>query len=199
VNLLNLIVLAGLAGVTAVYACYRQKMAGEMREQRMDAVRPVLDIRMHPTADHDRLGVQMATRPQIVAGGLSCRCANVGLGAAVDVRSQCQVGQDARLYDMGTIGIGQEASSARLALEQDSGSYWVRVQYKDVFGRDFESRRALVGGPMNWQPGPLQVRQVEPAAGQLRQATAVNLLGQSTGGKFALWNGKTSAHLAEGC
>ena len=42
INLLNLILVAGLMTVTAVYAYFTEKMAEEMREQRVMASRPVI-------------------------------------------------------------------------------------------------------------------------------------------------------------
>jgi hypothetical protein len=153
----------GLA--TAVYAWHTRRLAQEMREQRYDAVRPVIDVQWDPLNDARRLEEQEATRSELVSAGFSCRLLNIGLGPAIDIYSFVQSPSGERqLYYFGTLAKQDKTVSLSLSLDQKDVHLFVRARYKDIYGRALESSRELIGTQGNWSLGPLHIRLVERGA-----------------------------------
>lgn len=100
-----------LVGVTIYYAVQTRKMAEEMREQRYDSVRPVIDI--EHIADK-LIGDELleegfgATRDDY-SKGLHCKLRNIGVGPAIDVYSFItHVYNERQPWDFGTLAIKEE-------------------------------------------------------------------------------------------
>ncbi len=165
----QIMLMVGLLAVTGVYAlsAARQadasvKMAKEMREQRYDSVRPVVDIR-RKVVESRQLNEALAAREENFQYGLSCVLHNVGLGPAIDMYSFIQVSEAERQrYDFGTLAIGEKTLPADLSLNHNDNQTALITYYKDVYGRTFKSRREVsVDKEKGWELGPLQVCLVE--------------------------------------
>jgi hypothetical protein len=180
VVLLSFLVTLGLVGVTAVYAmaARRQadasaKMAEEMREQRRDAARPVIDIEVAPLTVEEEGPLAM---PQGLAPFIKCRLRNVGAGPALNVTFNVSDGSGKTPVPKGVGAVAAGAYAKEwfikkridewpLAVEVDppgtSADGVLRVRYEDVFGNARESLREVpVGdklGPFGYV-GPLRVR-----------------------------------------
>ncbi|MCD6453444.1 MAG: hypothetical protein J7K77_04075, partial [Dehalococcoidales bacterium] len=136
---------AEIAKSTKEQADASVKMAKEMREQRYDAVRPIIDIQ------RDR--------------GLVCILHNIGLGPAIDVRSFIQYHkQERRPWEFGTLTSGGKTEEMILSLEHEDNRMVLVAYYKDIYGRRFESSREVSIGETpnsNWVIGPLKIRPVK--------------------------------------
>ena len=71
-----------LVAVTIFYAWQTKKTVSEMREQRYDTVRPVIDIQ-HAEDGNRKLGELAATQEEIVSRGLTCILHNNALNRFV--------------------------------------------------------------------------------------------------------------------
>lgn len=164
-----------VAIVSGLYAWHTRRlakatvrMAEEMREQRYDAVRPVVDIQGVETDPDTLIGEGLAAGNNNTSYALSCTLRNVGFGPAFDVQSLVQYPWDApgekRLHDFGTIPVGGETDrnlNLPLSLELEDGRIALVVCYRDVHGRNLESSRDVLPdreeGWASWAIGPLQV------------------------------------------
>ena len=165
----QIMLVTGLVAVTGVYALFtaRQanasvRMAEEMREQRYDAVRPVIDIQHSGDRDR-RLGELAATKEEIVSGGLTCILHNIGLGPAIDVCSFTQLNSGERHpYDFGVLGIGGKSDPKILSVDVESDRNRLLAYYKDTYGRKIESSREVRETEgTKWELGPLQIRVID--------------------------------------
>ncbi len=170
-DLLNIVVLVILVLVTSFYAVQTLeiakatreqadasvKMAEEMREQRYDAVRPVIDIERHPT-ELERASVVLNTdgKQERFPDKLTCILRNIGIGPATDVYSFTPtVGGERRRQDFGTLPInGESGREIPLLSPEQRGDRWFLVAYyRDLYGRCFESSREV--NRSDWKLGPL--------------------------------------------
>ena len=132
------------------------KMAEEMREQRYDSVRPVIDIQ------DQELGAMELGR--IGYGGLlsklPCVLHNIGLGPAIDVYSFIEGSSDeCQQFDFGTLATGGKTSKPmNLSLKHKGNPMVLVACYKDVYGRTFKSSRKVESA---LKIGPLQVQLAE--------------------------------------
>jgi len=137
------------------------KMAEEMKEQRYDAVRPIIDIvntRMEPMELAKQVyGAKEGKFPN----GLPCMLRNIGVGPAIEVYSFIEDAEGKpRRWDFGAIpvAIGEEVNrytreireeeveytrEARLFIQQRGEHRTLVVCYKDIFDNPFESSREV--------------------------------------------------------
>jgi len=166
---LGLIVAAGLYALVAFrQATASVKMAEEMREQRYDTVRPVIDIQREPR-DEDKLPEAVAGKSGDTSRGLVCVLRNIGLGPAIDMHSFVQnpfvqnPSDRRQRFEFGTLAAGEKSVlTMSLSLEQEDSRIALVVYYKDVYGRTFESSREVrPDEEKSWQVSPLQIRLIE--------------------------------------
>jgi len=166
----TLVLYAGLVAVTVVYvyilmetaAAARQqaeasvKMAEETKEQRYDTVRPVIDIQ-RDLGEQIREG--LAAQSEEFSYGLWCTLRNIGVGPAIDVYSYVRIDSERQLWPFGTLPIGEPTLKKRLSLEHTGDRMVLVAYYKDVYGRDFGSRRevTLDQERSGWKIGPLEI------------------------------------------
>ena len=158
-----------LVGVTAFYAwktydlstdAKRQadasvKMADEMKEQRYDTVRPVIDIELVERST-DLSKRAYSDREQVILNGLRGKLVNRGLGPAMDVQSYIVTESGKEKHNFGVIGKGKEYDPLQLALLSENNFAFVRVEYRDIYGRLLESKREFVQEKSIFPLGPLQ-------------------------------------------
>ena len=167
-----------LVGVTIFYA-YQAKKASdsakasadasvktveEMRQQRYDAVRPVIDIYRDPT-DEDKLPEAFAATKGDASRGLACVLCNIGLGPAIDMYSFVQnpfiqnPSDGRQRFEFGTLATGEKTHKMNLSVKQEDGRMALLAYYKDVYERAFESSREVSADKeKGWQLGPLKIR-----------------------------------------
>ncbi len=162
---------AGLVGVTVLYtlsanwqAVASMQMVKEMKEQRYDSVRPVIDIQRVVSSETQAIEAYAAIHDD-TSHGLSCILCNIGLGPATDVYSFIQDSEQVRRrlhFDTLPIG-GKTVLPMSLSLEQEDDRIALVVYYKDVYGRAFESRREVIADKEKhgWEIHPLQVRLIK--------------------------------------
>jgi len=165
----QIMLMLGLVAVTGVYAlsAARQadasvEMAEEMREQRYDAVRPVIDIERKPR-DEDKMAEAIAASEGNTSRGLSCVLHNIGLGPAIDLYSFVQnpFSGERQRHDFGTLAKEAETYNMNLSVKQEGDRMALVSYYKDVYGRLFESSRGVVVDKnKGWIIDPLRIRQV---------------------------------------
>ena len=137
------------------------KIAEEMREQRYDTVRPVIDIQREPW-DEDKLPEAFTGKSGDTSRGLACVLRNIGLGPAIDMHSFVQNPSDRRQrFEFGTLATGEKTHKMNLSVKQEDGRMALLAYYKDVYERAFESSREVsVDKEKGWQLGPLKIRPV---------------------------------------
>ena len=147
---------------TAEIADATKEQAEEMREQRYDAVRPVIDIERKPR-DEDKMAEAIAASEGNTSRGLSCVLHNIGLGPAIDLYSFVQnpSSGERQRHDFGTLAKEGETYNMNLSVKQEDDRMALVSYYKDVYGRLFESSRGVVVDKnKGWIIGPLQIRPV---------------------------------------
>ena len=131
-GLLNLIVLVGLAGLTGVYAYFTQKMAEEMREQRIMASRPVMIQKAMPT-------IVSGTTPDVFS---HFEVRNQGDGPAIELqvslldkgKKPISVLRDTSVR-AGELPVGSlQEFSFELANLPES-TYYIVCEYQSIFSR----------------------------------------------------------------
>jgi len=168
----QMLLVVGLIIVTTMYAvsAFRQahasiKMAEEMREQRYDGARPVVDIQRKEELD-TRIREALAAESRETSYGLHCVLRNIGLGPALDVCSFIQTpGGERKRWEFGTLPTEGETERERLSLLQSNNNQWELVAYyRDVYGRAFKSSREVNIDELDntkWNVGPLRVRLIK--------------------------------------
>jgi hypothetical protein len=168
VDWVQMFLTAGLVIATVFYAfsASRQaaanvKMAEEMREQRYDSVRPVMDFKEREST------LVFGAKPSY---WWSCELRNIGLGPAIDVYSFVvlqPLGREKRRRDFGTIPKDGNVLAENLSIEYPNGRRALVAYYRDVYGRLFESSRYVnididkSEEGVNVKLGPLEVRQIK--------------------------------------
>jgi len=138
------------------------KMADEMKEQRYDTVRPIIDI-IHWGIPTRQMGEQISSMEDLEAEGLSCIFLNIGFGPAIDLYSFVQnpTTHIQQKYDFGTSGKDDKTNDICLSIKDENGHKIIAGYYKDIYERPFESKRELIGEVGNWKLGPLKIRQIK--------------------------------------
>jgi len=164
------LLMIGLVLVTAFYAssANRQadasvKMADEMKEQRYDAFRPIIDIVVQLMKGEELIKQGLDAKEGKFPKSLPCILRNIGVGPALELYSFIEgAGDEPRRWDFGAIpvAIGEEemgyAPEMRLLLEQRGNHRALVAYYKDVYGNRFESSREVALGKVG--VGPLILR-----------------------------------------
>lgn len=140
------------------------KMAKEMKKQRYDTVRPVIDIYRDPT-DEDKMSEAFAAIKGDASQGLSCALHNVGLGPAIDLYSFVQTSSGSQSYDCGTLAVGEKTSRMKLSMineinKDHPSDLLLAALYRDVYDRDFISSREVSVDKERkgaWSIGPLKI------------------------------------------
>jgi len=102
-----------LALATAVYAWHTRRLAQEMKEQRYDTARPIIDIQRYASPERavSALGEEMTAREGKLPSGLLCILHSIGLGPAIDVYSFVRMATGVRCrYDFGTLAVGEHTN-----------------------------------------------------------------------------------------
>ncbi len=160
----QILLLGGLVSVTAAYAYSTEKMAEEMREQRYDTVRPVIDIEKEESPQAE-IVQGLAVRDGLIGIGLPCKLHNIGLGPATDLYSFIRDDQNIRRrFDFGTLAArGKTESMGLYASKEENNRMFLAAYYRDIYGRVFESSREVIidkeKGSLEF--GPLTIRPVE--------------------------------------
>jgi hypothetical protein len=196
----NLVLLAGLIAVTTIYAystiqisratkdqadkmkeqaeaTRRQadasvKMAEEMANTRYDAFRPIIDIVEMPMEPTEKVKKAFDAGDGKFPEELPCVLRNIGIGPAIGVSSFIIVPSNSgqRPWDLGTIPAKEETAEIRLSLQQAGSRMVLAAYYKDVYGRDIESKRevTLDKERHSWKIHPLetQVRKITEGGAQ---------------------------------
>ncbi len=134
------------------------KMAEEMREQRYDTVRPVIDIYREQSPE-EQISEALSARDGDTSHGLSCVFHNIGPGPAIDAYSFVQnpfSGEGQRL-EFGTLAAKERSHKMKLSLNQEGSRTTLVVYYRDVNNRSFESRREVSIENNNWILSPLRI------------------------------------------
>ena len=105
----QILLMLGLVAITSLYATSTEKqaktsieMAEEMRQQRNDMVRPVIDIE-RDTWNDDMISEALTISDNNTSLGLHFKLSNVGIGPALDVETITQFGDRRQLQSLGTI------------------------------------------------------------------------------------------------
>ena len=128
------------------------KMAKEMKKQRYDAVRPVIDIQIG--------GMERVVENQ-TSYILSFTLHNIGLGPAIGVCSVTPTPIGGRWrWDYDTLAAGGRKKVTNFSMEQEEGLLTVSVHYTDIYDRHFESGRQvnIDNEKVDWKIGPLLIR-----------------------------------------
>lgn len=141
-------------------------MAEEMANTRYDAFRPIIDIVEMPMEATEILKHGFEAKEGKFPENLPCELHNIGVGPAIGVSSFITVPSNGERQpqDFGTIAGGHRTSEFRLSPQQIDDRMFLAVYYKDIYGRDIESRREVTldkEGP-SWKIHPLetQVREI---------------------------------------
>ena len=169
---LQILLMFGLVAVTISYAWSaskqanaNMKMAEEMKEQRYDALRPIIDIWVQLDAT-DLIEQGFNALKGKFPENLPCRLRNIGVGPAIELYSFIEgpEGKSRRRdFDAIPVAIGEEemgyTREMRLPLEQRDDHRALVVYYKDVYGNLFESSRevSVEKGKKMVNIGPLKV------------------------------------------
>lgn len=158
--------LAGLVAATGALAVYAAgqadtsvRMAEEMRKQRYDTVRPVIDIQREQS-DEDKTVEVYAAIHEDTSRGLSCILQNIGLGPAIDLYSFVQnpISGESQHHPFGTLATRRKTYKMNLSLNHEENRMVLVAYYKDVYGRTFESSREVrIDKEKGWQLGPLKI------------------------------------------
>jgi len=182
----TLVLYAGLIVVTMFYAYYSmeiaratgqqanatKKMAEEMANTRYDAFRPIIDIVEMPMKATETFKHAFEAKEGKFPESLPCELHNIGVGPAIGVSSFIIVPSNGgqQTWDFGTIARGDRTSEFRLSPQQIGDRMFLVVYYKDVYGRDIESRRevTLDEEKHSWKIHPLetQVRKITKEGAQ---------------------------------
>ena len=192
----NLVLLAGLIAVTTIYAystiqisratkdqadkmteqaeATRQQadasvnMAEEMANTRYDAFRPIIDIVELPMEAKEIYKQPFEAKEGKFPEQIRCALRNIGVGPAIGVSSFIIVPSNDRcqLHDFGTIAVGEKTFEIRLSPQQIGDRMVLVAYYKDVYGRDVESRREVTLEKSGWKIHPLETEARKIAKGE---------------------------------
>ncbi|MBI2836153.1 MAG: hypothetical protein HYX85_00465 [Chloroflexi bacterium] len=142
-----------LVVITGFYALSTANIVEEMRKQRYDTVRPVIDIRWEPKPREK----ENANRTGLLSGGMTCKLYNVGLGPALDIYSFTLDSGQREQHSFDTLGVAQCSNTPIFCLDEEDGKMLLKVYYRDAYGNNLESRREVIEKTNQWRLGPLQI------------------------------------------
>jgi len=142
------------------------KMADEMRKQRYDSLRPVIDIERYRPLSGENVRLEAkeayAARSGELPDDLGCLLRNIGVGPAIDALSF--IHDEERLpYSFGTIAVNAtNPYPIKLSLEEKDNRKVLIAYYRDVYGRCFGSIRevSVDEGRGAWKVGPLEIHEL---------------------------------------
>ena len=164
-----------LVSVTGFYAwsASRQadanvKMAEEMANTRYDAFRPIIDIVELPMEPKEIYKQAFEAKEGKFPEQIRCALRNIGVGPAIGVSSFIIVPSNGgqRPWDFGTIPLGEKTPEFRLSPQQIGDRMFLVAYYKDVYGRDVESRREVTLEKSGWKIHPLETEVRKIAKGE---------------------------------
>ena len=165
---LTLIAVAYYAKQTRKQAGATERMAEEMREQRLLAMRPILLL--SPSAQEQRIGSGFQIIRLALPGPLTdttpIRIINIGTGIGVDIRVPYKLagqGPSERVIDYLSSGSDDVEHNFYLAPKEGrSNQRTLKITYNDVFGNLYESRREFHKEPdsQDYRFTPLVHREV---------------------------------------
>lgn len=162
-GLLNLIALVVLISVTAIYAYFTYKMAEEMKEQRYDTVRPVVDFELmesYPVLIHkEKLTVEEQKEADLRFFP-GCKLRNIGIGPATDVHSfTLTVSGERRNLYLGSLVKGATTEETVLSTEKRGDCWFLVAYFRDAYSRSFRSSREVDLDVETGKPilGPLRI------------------------------------------
>lgn len=168
---IQILLMFGLVAVTSFYAwsASRQadastEMAEEMKEQRYDSVRPLIDIRRieHGESWAESQALLTEQRKEAYGDysqGLSCRLHNIGVGPATDVYSFVQTPDGkCQLLPFGALAEDGKTDKYRLSLKQSDNRTVLIAYYRDIYDNCFESSREVIKGKVHL--GQLKIRKI---------------------------------------
>ena len=146
--------------VTAFYAWRTHVMSKEMKEQRYDTFRPVIDIQRYETPKSlIQEGVDASNGK--LSKNLVCILRNIGVGPAIDIYYLTYDFNTNKYhnYYLGTLGKDKETGLRDLSTEQKDGQKALVVYYRDVYSRHLKSFREVTLDTENdsHKIGPLQI------------------------------------------
>ena len=159
-DLIQVILMGLLVVVTGIYAWRTHviskatkaqadasvKTADEMREQRYDTVRPVIDFKLwesYPVTIQKGLTIKEREEADLAIFP-GCKLHNIGIGPATDVYSfTSTVGGERRQLYFGSVVKGATTEETILSTEQRGDCWFLVASYRDAYGRSFESSREV--------------------------------------------------------
>ena len=156
-SIVNGLLLLGLIYVTRQYATETKRIASAARKEakasielaretqaaRVDAVRPVIDIGVDPFAKpgHELLEEAFSGQPP---KALRCTLRNVGVGPALNLAYDIQVGSEIGRKRVGVLAVGEQVLPSEeqlpLKLEASARHGVITIHYEDAFANRWESR-----------------------------------------------------------
>ena len=137
-----------------------EKMAKEMKEQRYDAVRPIIDIKnLMSMASHDEKIIKELTLHAYgdYSCGMTCILHNIGVGPATDVYSFIQTAtKEQRRWSFGALAKDIVTEPFPLTIKQEDSHMLIEVYYRDIYSQYFISSREVEKS--NIALGPLKTR-----------------------------------------
>ena len=169
-DVMQIMILVALVVVTGAYAwsASRQadasvKMGEEMRKQRYDMVRPVIDFE-GPATGEELIAEGFAAKAQDYNHGLKRMLCNIGIGPAIDIYSFINPTYGTRqLHNFGTIAAGDiKTYGWNFHLEQRDNLWFLLAYYRDIHGRCFESKREVIADvdKEGWILDPLENQEI---------------------------------------
>ena len=156
---------AEIAKATRQQADASVKMAEEMKQQRYDAVRPIVDIviKEQSITAQESISQAYGAKPK----DLPCKLRNVGVGPAIKVYSFIEDIDDPdgnpRRWDFGILpsaarkGEMEYTQEMRLLLMQKDNQRALVAHYEDVYGNTFESIREVNLDKVIRSRGPVKI------------------------------------------
>ena len=165
---LEIAALTTLVLITAWYAKHTATMAKEMGEQRYNALRPIIDIAEMQMESKEIYKQAFEAKEGKFPEQIRCALRNIGSGPAIGVSSFIIVSSSdrCRLHDFGTIAVGEKTFEIRLSPQQIGDRMVLVAYYKDVYGRDVESRREVTLEKSGWKIHPLETEVRKIAKGE---------------------------------
>ncbi len=163
--------LAGLVAATGALALYAAgqahtsvEMAEEIKKQRYNAIRPVLDIKKTDTLELSEeskttnLGLLMEVAKGNIPPFIYCSIYNVGLGTALDTYTEIDFnGEIFPRHYLGTITCGENRNPLPLRVKKEDEHHVLTVTYKDMYGRDIKSSREVLVQNHSIELGPIHI------------------------------------------
>ena len=154
---------AEIAKATRQQANASMKMAEEMKQQRYDAVRPIVDIviKEQSITAQESISQAYGAKPK----DLPCQLRNVGVGPAIRVHSFIEDIDDPdgnpRRWDFGILPVAMEyTQEMRLLLMQRDNQRTLVAYYEDIYGNTFESIREVNLDEVVRSRGPTKIRKI---------------------------------------